>query len=137
MALVSVTRLRVRLWRYLPAFLVQSFRVVRQAKRAEGNLAASVLRDANLAFWTRTLWRDEAVMRSFMGAGAHQRVMPRLPKWCDEAALVHWEQDGSEPPSWLEAHRRLRQQGRRSRVDYPSEAQRRFDIPAPRTSGIN
>ena len=78
MALVSVTRLRVRLWRYLPAFLVQSFRVVRQAKRAEGNLAASVLRDANLAFWTRTLWRDEAVMRSFMGAGAHQRVSKQI-----------------------------------------------------------
>jgi len=70
-----------------------------------------------------------------MHSGVHHQVMPQLPRWCDEAALVHWEQDGPEPPSWQEAHRRLRRQGRRSRVDYPSEAHRRFDIPAPRTGG--
>ena len=135
MPLVSVTRLRVRLWRYLPAFLTQSFRALRQAKRADGNLAASVLRDADFAFWTRTVWTEEAAMRSFVHSGAHHQVMLQLPRWCDEAALVHWEQDGPEPPPWQEAHRRLWQQGRRSRVDYPSEAHRRFDIPAPRTSG--
>ena len=133
MPFVSVTRLRVRSWRYLPAFLIQSFRALRQAKRADGNLAASVLRDANLAFWTRTVWSGEVAMRSFMRSGAHQHVMPHLPKWCDEAALVHWVQDGPEPPPWQEAHHRLQQQGRRSRVDHPSEAHRRFDIAAPAT----
>jgi hypothetical protein len=136
MPFVSVTRLRVRSWRYLPAFLIQSFRALRQAKRADGNLGASVLRDANLAFWTRTVWSGEAVMRAFMRSGAHRQVMLLLPKWCDEAALVHWVQDGPDRPSWLEAHRRLRQQGRRSRVDHPSEAHRRFDIPAPRLSSL-
>jgi len=54
-----------------------------------------------------------------------------LAKWCDEAAVVHWMQDGPEPPSWLEAGRRLQQQDRRSRVDHPSDAHRRFEIPAP------
>jgi hypothetical protein len=134
MPFVSITRLRVRRWRYLPQFLVQSIRAARQAKRAAGSLAVSILRDADRAFWTRTVWSDEAAMRSFMQSGVHRRVMARLPEWCDEAALVHWVQDDTEPPSWPEAHRRLQQEGRRSRVSHPSEAQRRFEIREPRTS---
>ena len=135
MPFVSITRLRVRAWRYLPGFVIQSFRAARQAKLAAGNVAVSLLRDADRAFWTRTVWRDEAAMRSFMRSGVHRRVMARLPEWCDEATLVHWVQDANEPPSWPEAHRRLQQEGRRSRVNYPSEAQRRFEIREPRTSG--
>ena len=81
------------------------------------------------------MWRDEAAMRSFMRSGVHRRIMARLPEWCDEAALVHWVQDGNEPPSWAEAHRRLKQEGRRSRVSHPSEAHRRFEIPEPRWIG--
>jgi hypothetical protein len=134
MPFVSITRLRVRSWRYLPVFVLQSLRAARQAKGAKGSLAVSVLRDANWAFWTCTLWRDEAAMRSFMRSGAHSRVMARLPEWCDEAALVRWAQDGSEPPSWSEAHRRLQGEGRRSRVNRPTEAQRRFEIPEPQKS---
>ena len=74
-------------------------------------------------------------MRSFMQSGVHRRVMARLPEWCDEAAVVHWVQQTNEPPSWREAHRRLRDDGRRSRVRYPSEAQRRFKIREPQTRG--
>jgi hypothetical protein len=64
----SASLLNTRSWRYLPGFLIQSFRVARQAKLAAGSLAVSVLRDANLAFWTRTVWREERAMRSFMQA---------------------------------------------------------------------
>lgn len=131
MPFVSVTRLRMRSWRYAPAFLIRSLLAARQAKRAEASLAVAVLRDVGRVFWTRTVWRDEAAMRAFMRAGAHRRVMPRLPRWCDEAALTHWVQQSTEPPSWQEAHRRLQQEGRRSRVEGPSEAQRRFEIPPP------
>jgi heme-degrading monooxygenase HmoA len=73
MPFVSITRLRVRRWRYQPQFLIQSIRAARQAKRATGNLAVSVLRDADRAFWTRTVWRDEVAMRSFMLSGVHRR----------------------------------------------------------------
>ena len=131
---MSITRLRVRSWRYLPAFLIRSIRSARQAKCAAGNLAVSVLRDSRRAFWTRTMWSNEAAMRSFMRAGAHRSVMPHLASWCDEAALAHWVLEAAEPPSWEEAHQRLQQEGRSSRVEHPSEAQRRFDIPVPRTS---
>ena len=72
-------------------------------------------------------------MRVFMRSGVHRQVMARLPGWCDKAALVHWVQEASEPPSWAEAHRRLQEEGRRSRVSHPSEAQRRFEIREPRT----
>jgi heme-degrading monooxygenase HmoA len=133
MPFVSITRLRVRRWRYLPGFLIQSIRAARQAKRAPGSLSVSVLRDADRAFWTRTMWRDEAAMRSFMRSGVHRRIMARLPEWCDEAALVHWVQDGEAAPSWTEAHRRLQEEGRRSRVNHPTEAQRQFEIREPRT----
>jgi hypothetical protein len=133
MPFVSVTRLRVRSWRYLPGFLAQSLGVLVQAKVAHGNLSAAVLRDLDLAFWTRTIWTDEAAMRAFMHSGMHRRVMPRLLDWCDEAAVVHWLAEDAQPPSWSEAHRRLQAEGRTSKVKFPSEAQRRFEIPPPRT----
>jgi quinol monooxygenase YgiN len=132
MPLVSVTRLRVRLWRYLPAFLLHTFRAARQIRRAEGNLSFSLLNDARHTFWTLSVWHDEAAMRAFMLSGAHREAMPHFLEWCDEAALVHWTQESEEPPVWAEAHRRLRQQGRLSKVNHPSVAHTRFEIPAPR-----
>jgi len=107
MPFVSITRLRVRRWRYVPQFLIQSIRAARQAKRSAGSISVSVLRDIDRAFWTRTVWRDEAAMRAFMRSGVHRRIMARLPEWCDEAALIRWVQEASDPPSWQEAHRRL------------------------------
>jgi hypothetical protein len=101
MPLISITRLRVRSLRYLPAFLFGSLRSAREAKNASGNLAVSVLSDSHFAFWTRTLWTDERSMRAFMFAPAHRAVMPKLLQWCDEAAVTHWLQETSrrdEPP---------------------------------------
>jgi hypothetical protein len=135
MPVVSITRLRVRALRYLPAFLLGAYRSVRQARRASGNIAATVLADRNFAFWTNTVWTDEAALRSFMLSGAHRRVMPPLLDWCREASLARWTQDTAQPPAWLEAHRRMQAEGRRSKVRYPSEAQQRFEFPAPRSSG--
>jgi hypothetical protein len=58
----------------MPQFLICSFRAARQAERTPGSLAVSVLRDADRAFWTRTVWRDEGAMRSFYAIG---RPSPR------------------------------------------------------------
>src|SRR5215475_11905556 len=63
---VSITRLRVRKWRYLPLFVVWAARSVRQAKRAPGNLGVGLLRYRRNAFWTKTVWEDDAAMRAFM-----------------------------------------------------------------------
>ena len=83
----------------MPRFLIQSFRAAWQAKRAAGSLTVSLFRDADRAFGTRVVWRDEAAMRAFVQSRVQRRVVARLPEWCDEAALVHWVQDAEEPAS--------------------------------------
>jgi len=90
------------------------------------------MRDRHGAYWTRSLWRDAASMRSFMTSGAHQHAMPKLLDWCDEAALVHWDQDTAALPEWDEGHRRLVTHGRRSKVRHPSPAHDTLDYPPPR-----
>jgi Domain of unknown function (DUF3291) len=115
MPLVSITRLRVRSWRFFVPSIHFSIRSSPQAKAADGNLAMSLLSDANNVFSTRTLWTTEESMKSFMLSGAHRQAMRRLLEWCDEAALVDWAQESGEEPGWQEAHRRLQQEGRRSR----------------------
>jgi hypothetical protein len=106
-------------------------RIARQAKRADGNIAVRVLSDRQNAFWTATGWSSENAMKSFMRATPHGPVMRKLLEWCDEAALVHWEQPTSELPSWQEAHVRIQNQGRSSKVNHPSPAQTAFAIPSP------
>ena len=135
MPVVSITRLRVRSWRYVLPFIVYALRASRQAKNAKGNLAASLLRDAHNTYWTRTVWTTESAMKAFMLAGPHRKVMRRLLEWCDEAALVHWQQETDQQPDWHDAHRRLQAEGRRSKVNHPSPAQENFQIPAPKLRG--
>jgi Domain of unknown function (DUF3291) len=103
----------------------------RQAKKSQGNLAVSLLRDTDNTFWTRTVWATESAMRAFMLAGPHRQVMRWLLEWCDEAALVHWGQETDGEPDWQEAHRRLQVDGRRSEVNYPSPAHESFQIRPP------
>ena len=131
MSLISVTRLRVRAWRFMPGFFIQALRSARQARRARGNRGTSLLAEAHRTFWTLTAWSDEASMREFMLDGVHGSGMRKLMTWCDEAAVAHWEQDGPELPSWTEAHRRLQAEGRRSKVSHPSAAHEAHRIPLP------
>ena len=67
-----------------------------------------------------------------MVAGPHGQVMRRMLEWCDEAALVRWEQESGEAPDWREAHRRLQTDGRRSKVNHPSPVHESFQIRPPR-----
>jgi len=133
MPIISVTRLRVRSWMYLPAFLLRALRIWRQAKSAPGNLAVKVLNDRRKTFWTCTSWESEAEMRSFMLAPPHGPAMRNLLEWCDEASTVHWSQAGAVLPTWTEAHHRMQREGRSSKVNHPSEDHRRFVIAAPRS----
>lgn len=131
MTLVSITRLRVRSWRFLPAFMLYAWRSARQASRAEGNLAVQLLQDRKQTFWTATVWTTESAMKKFMLAGRHGQAMRKLLDWCDEAALVHWTQEGADLPAWPEACRRLQSEGRRSKVHHPSAAHIAYQFPQP------
>ncbi|MSO73446.1 MAG: DUF3291 domain-containing protein [Rhodospirillaceae bacterium] len=95
---VTITRIRLRRWRYEIPFNFRALFASLQAKRADGCLA-STLRRHRGAYWTMTLWRDAAAARAFMLSGAHRAAMPKLRRWCDEAALGSWQQDSPELPS--------------------------------------
>ena len=131
MPFVSVTRLRLRSVRFLPAFIFYTLRSQSQAKRADGVLSVKVGNAAQLAFWTLTVWRDEAAMRAFMVSGPHKTAMPKLMEWCDEASVTHWNQDSADAPSWAVAHQRMVQEGRLSKVRYPSTTHERLTFPPP------
>ena len=132
MPFVSITRLRLRSWRFVPGLLWYAVRSRWQARSAPGNLVALTLREANHTFWTCTVWQGEDAMRTFMTSGAHRNAMPHLLEWCDEASVAHWHQDNPEPPAWSEVYRRLQSEGRQSKVRHPSSAHQRFEIAPPR-----
>jgi Domain of unknown function (DUF3291) len=125
MALVSITRLRVRSVRFAPAFIWYAMRSLTQARRSAGCLAGDVRHEKALVFWTRTVWTDLAAMRAFMRSGAHRTVMPKLLDWCDEASLVHFENETGGVPDWEEAAIKVRDNGRTSHVKHPSAAHAR------------
>lgn len=122
MPLISVTRLRVRSVRFLPAFLWYSFKSNQQAKQAQGNLASSIRAAGKNVFWTKTVWEDEASMRSFMRSGSHREVMPKLQNWCDEASVVHWQSERATSTTWEEAETAMFTSGRFSSLTHPSIA---------------
>jgi hypothetical protein len=94
------------------------------------------MRETRNAFWTLTAWEGDAAMNAYRTQGAHRDAMPKLLDWCDEASVVHWLQESRELPSWQEAHRRLMQEGRPSKVKYPSTAHLAHEIPTPHGAGL-
>ncbi|MBX9934186.1 MAG: hypothetical protein K2Y56_22140 [Methylobacterium sp.] len=54
MAFVSVTRLRIRSWRFMPGFVADTLRSLSQTRDAAGFLHGSLLADRKRTFWTLT-----------------------------------------------------------------------------------
>jgi len=135
MPFVSVTRLRLRSARFLPAFFFHTIRAQRQLSRSPGFRAGSLLPDAGRTFWTLSLWDSAEAMRGYMLGGAHRKAMPKLVGWCDEASVAHWETAEARLPDWREAEERMRREGRPSKVRYPSAEHEglRFATPTGRT----
>jgi hypothetical protein len=134
--LASVTRLRVRSVRYLPAFVWATFRSQRQGVHASGFLGGRLLLDAHRTFWTLTLWESERAMKAFRGTAPHAKVMPRLVEWCDEASYAHWSPTTESVPSWPEAYEYLVAEGRLSRVAHPSPAHEARQFVKPRLKPV-
>jgi hypothetical protein len=122
MALISVTRLRLRSLRVLPRFAWHTWASTRQLRRAPGFLGGQFASEGLLGFWTLTAWDDEAAMRAYRNTDAHMRAMPKLLDWCDEASVVHWPQATPELPGPAAAVARMRAEGRLSKVRHPSSA---------------
>lgn len=136
MAFVSVTRLRVRSYRYVLSFLWNSFQAGRQAERSEGFIGGKLLGNSKNVFWTITVWEDGAAMNAYRTSNRHGKAMPKLLHWCDEATVAHWNQESREVPSWQEAHRRMAHEGRPSKVNHPSPLQASNQFPGPEPSRL-
>lgn len=135
--LVSVTRFRLRSVRFLPFFMLHANRTIAQIRKADGFLAGAVQRDADHAFWTLTLWRDELAMRAYGASGAHRKAAPFLAEWADEASVAHWLQSGGQLPDWPDAVRRLREEGRALPLHHPRANRAEHSFPEPRvTNGM-
>jgi hypothetical protein len=137
MPFISITRLRIRSFRFIPGFVLYTWRSLRQVRSAGGFQDGALLQDRSLTFWTMTAWDSQESMRRYMTAGSHQKAMPKLMDWCDEASVVHWEQSQAVLPSWTEADQRMRADGRASKVRKPSPQHATLSYRAPRlTQGI-
>jgi hypothetical protein len=132
MPFVSLTRLRIRSFRFVPLFVIHTFRSIRQVRKARGFQSGALLIDRGLAFWTLTAWDSQESMRAFMTTGAHKRAMPHLLHWCDEASVAHWEQAETTLPSWTQADRKMREGGRASKVLHPSPQHASLSYRTPR-----
>jgi len=119
---ISITRLRLRSLRYLPSFGWYTWQSKRQLTRSPGFLTGTVGSAPGLAFWTATAWTDEASMKAFRNSDWHQRAMPKLLDWCDEASVARWTQDSSALPDRAAMLERMQTSGRISKVRHPTAA---------------
>lgn len=106
--IVSVTHLELNSWWYLFHFMRHSTRSLKQARRAQGNLHASVRKTQGRSFWTLSAWESKQAMRQYMLSGDHKKAMPLLRKWCDKASTTHWEEETLVfTPDWTLAEQKL------------------------------
>jgi hypothetical protein len=134
MPFISITRLRIRSILFMPGFALHATQSLRQVRSAAGFQGGALLQDCSLTYWTMTAWDSEQSMRQYMTAGAHKKAMTKLMSWCDEASVVHWQQTEATLPSWDEADRRMRAEGRASKVRKSSPHHATLMYRAPRVT---
>jgi hypothetical protein len=105
-----------------------------QVRRARGYQGGALLQDRRWTFWTMTAWDSQDSMRAYMTNGAHRTAMPHLVNWCDEASVVHWDQDDDRLPSWQDADRRMCESGRPSKIRHPSPQHDAMSFAPPRVT---
>ena len=131
MAVIVVTRLRLKDPALLDEFFTDAVAAIEQVQKSAGNLGANALGDANNAWWTVSSWQDRAPMRAFVASEPHKTIMSRLDHYCDEATFVDWEQPGAVLPDWQTSHQRLVADGQAAQLTSPSPANQTRAFPAP------
>ena len=135
MAVIVVTRLRLKDPALLDEFFVDAVAAIEQAQKSQGNLGADALADANNAWWSVSAWQDRDPMNAFVGSEPHRSIMNRIDHYCDEATFVDWEQPGAELPDWQTSHRHLVADGQAAHLTSPSLANATRAFPAPVVPG--
>ena len=131
MPVIVVTRLRLKDPALLDEFFTDAVAAIEQATKAEGNLGADALADANNAWWSVTAWQDRRQMQAFVGAEPHLDIMTRLDHYCDEATFVDWEQASPALPDWRTSWTHLTADGTAAELTHPSAANQTRAFPQP------
>jgi hypothetical protein len=130
-AVIVVTRLRLRDPALLDEFFTDAVAAIEQAQKSEGNLGADALADANNAWWSVSSWQDRRLMRAFVGHQPHRSILKRLDHYCDEATFADWDQDSPDLPDWPTSHRHLVADGKAAELTHPSDANQTRAFPPP------
>jgi hypothetical protein len=77
MAVIVVTRLRLKDPALLDEFFTAAVASLEQAKKSDGSLGADVLADANNTWWTVTARQERRPMRAFVDTEPHRSTMAR------------------------------------------------------------
>jgi hypothetical protein len=108
-ALVMASRFRLRRRRDVPRFLLDSLRVHRQVRAADGALGVSlVARPLRREFLTLSAWQDRSALDAFVRAQPHAGAMRRHRPAMAESTFTFWTVPGGGAPiPWDDARRRL------------------------------
>jgi quinol monooxygenase YgiN len=131
MPVIVVTRLRLKNPALLDEFFTDAVAAIEQAQKAEGNLGADALADADNAWWSVSSWRARDLMEAFVRTEPHREISTRLDRYCDEATFVDWEQDSADLPDWQTSWRHLVADGQVAELSHPSAANQTRAFPAP------
>jgi hypothetical protein len=131
MAVIVVTRLRLKDAAFLDEFFTDAIAAIEQAQKSEGNLGAGALADANNAWWSVSSWQARGPMQAFVNSEPHLSITARLDHYCDEATFVDWEQDSPDLPDWQTSWRHLTAGGQVAELTHPSAAKQTRAFPPP------
>jgi len=106
---VMASRFRLRGFRHVLPFFLDSLRVHAQVRRADGALGVSlVARPLRREFRTLSAWRDRAALDAMVRAEPHRSVMGRHRGAMADSAFTFWTAPASALPlTWEEADERL------------------------------
>ena len=131
MAVIVVTRLRLKDPALLDEFFIDAVAAIEQAQKSDGNLGVDALADADNAWWSVSAWGERRPMVSYVRSEPHQTIRSKIDHYCDEATFVDWEQDSADLPDWQTNWRHLVADGLVATLSQPSAAHQSRDFPAP------
>ena len=115
---VMATRLPLRRYRHIPAFLRWTLRIRGQLADAPGLVGYSL--DAHLlhkTFWTLSAWTDQEAMGAFVRTDPHRSAMEAIRPHMDRSSFVSWTVTGADlPVTWSDTRRRVEEKLRTRRT---------------------
>ncbi len=108
-AVVMASRFRLRRFSQVPRFFLDSLRIHRQVRAADGALGISlVARPLHREFLTLSAWQDRASLDALVRAEPHRTAMRRHRPAMADSSFTFWDVPVDQlPVTWDDARRRL------------------------------